>query len=88
MASTVLNSPKAIAMSIYVVRAFVTLREVLATHSELGTRMDELESRLDSRLIGHDKAIAAILTAIRQLMAPSAPKKSSIGFTADIEPPK
>lgn len=88
MASTVLNSPKAIAMSLYVVRAFVKLREDLAMHSELGKRMDDLEARLDGKLIGQDKAIASILAAIRQLMAPATPSKRGIGFTADIDATK
>ena len=69
MASTVLNRAKALAMSIYVVRAFVRLREVLAANSELTKRLDELEARLDNKLGHHQKAIAGILSAIRQLEA-------------------
>lgn len=88
MASTVLNSPKAIAMSLYVVRAFVRLREVLALNTELAKRLDELETRLDKKIVGHDEAIAAILSAIRELMAPIPPQKRGIGFTADIAPLK
>jgi ATP-dependent Clp protease ATP-binding subunit ClpA len=88
MASTVLNSSKAIQMSLYVVRAFVELREFLASNKELARRLDELETRLDQKVTGHDKAITAILAAIRQLMAPVPGRKRGIGFTADIEPPK
>jgi ATP-dependent Clp protease ATP-binding subunit ClpA len=51
----------------------------------LAKRLDELESRLDTKLVGHDKAIASILAAIRQLMAPVPPSKRGIGFTADID---
>jgi hypothetical protein len=85
MAATVLNSPRAIEMSLYVVRAFVKLREALASNKELASRLDELETRLGNKIVGHDRAIAEILAAIRQLMAPVAPQKRSIGFTADIE---
>jgi len=81
MAATVLNSPRAVEVSIYVVRAFVQLRELLAGHKELARRLDELEARMERKLMTHDQAIAGILDAIRQLMAPPAPpKKRPIGF--------
>ena len=60
------------------------LQELLASNRELARRFDELEARLEKRLTEHDKAIAAILSAIRQLMNPPAPKRRGIGFTADI----
>jgi len=88
MAATVLSSSRAIEMSLYVVRAFVKLREFLATNKELADKLIELETRLDKKLVGHDKAIASILAAIRHLMAPAAASKRGIGFTADIEPVK
>ena len=88
MAATVLNSSRAIETSLYVVRAFVKLRELLASNTQLAKKFVELESRLDKKLIGHDKAIASILVAIRHLMAPTAPPGRGIGFTADIESPK
>lgn len=79
MAATVLNSPRAVEVSIFVVRAFVQLRELLTGHRELAKRLDELERKLK----GHDQAIAGILDAIRQLMAPPpAPKKRPIGFVS------
>ena len=84
MAATILSSPRAIEMSLYVVRAFLTLREVLASNEELARKLFELEARLDKKLGGHDKAIASILAAIRHLMMPAAPPKRGIGFT-DIE---
>lgn len=84
MAATILNSPRAIEMSVYVVRAFVQLREMLASNKELARRFAQLETRLDKRLTTHDEAIAAILAAIRQLMHPPIPKRRPIGFTADI----
>lgn len=81
MAATILNSPRAIEMSVYVVRAFVQLRNLLSSNRELFRRFAQLEARLEK----HDEAIAAILSAIRQLMTPPVPKRRGIGFTADIE---
>lgn len=85
MAATVLNSSRAVEMSIYVVRAFVQLRELLGSSRELAQRFAQLEARLDKKLTEHDAAIAAILSAIRELMNPPAPKRRSIGFTADLK---
>ena len=84
MAATILNSPRAVEMSVYVVRAFVQLRELLASNKELARRFAQLETRLDKKLTTHDEAIAAILSAIRQLMHPPIPKRRPIGFTADL----
>jgi ATP-dependent Clp protease ATP-binding subunit ClpA len=72
-------------MGVHVVRAFVKLRELLASDKELARRFEQLEARLDKKLAHHDEAIAAILSAIRQLMNPPAPKRRPIGFTANIE---
>ena len=81
MAATVLNSPRAVEVSIYVVRAFVQLRELLAGHKELAKRLNELETRMERKLMTQDQAIAGILDAIRQLMTPPpAQKKRPIGF--------
>jgi hypothetical protein len=85
MLSTVLRSPRAIAVNIEIMRAFVRLRLVLASNEEFRRRFDELERRLDRKLTTHDQAIAGILDAIRQLMTPSQRKGGAIGFTADIE---
>jgi len=57
MAATVLNSPRAIEVSVYVVRAFVHLREMIATNKELAKKLDALEWRVDI----HDQAIAGII---------------------------
>ncbi|MDP2809306.1 MAG: ORF6N domain-containing protein [Rhodocyclaceae bacterium] len=82
MLSSVLSSPQAIAVNIEVMRAFVRLREVLTGNKELATKLGELERKLK----GHDQAIAGILDAIRQLMAPpSAPRKRPIGFVTGEE---
>jgi hypothetical protein len=81
MAANVLNSPRAVEMSVYVVRAFVRLREVIASNKELAKRLDELEARIERKLSTHDQAISGILDAIRQLMAPPpVSKKRPIGF--------
>ena len=71
MAATILNSSHAVEMSIYIVRAFVQLRELLATGTTLAQKFNELEQRLNN----HDEAIAAILSAIRELTNPPLPKR-------------
>lgn len=80
MAATILNSARAVEMSLYVVRAFVRLRELLASNTALARKLDELERKYQH----HDEAITAILSAIRELTNPPAPKRRSIGFTADL----
>jgi len=85
MAATVLNSDRAIEMSIYVVRAFVRLRELLNSNRELARRFEQLEARIGKRLTAHDEAIASILAAIRKLMQPPKPERRGIGFTANLE---
>ena len=82
MLSSVLNSARAIAVNIEVMRAFVRLRELLATNKELAARLDELEQRVSRKLSTHDQAIAGILDAIRQLMAPPPSNSRPIGFIA------
>jgi hypothetical protein len=84
-AANILNSPLAMAMGVHVVRAFVQLRELLASNKELARRFAQLEARLDRKLTDHDEAIAAILSAIRELMNPPAPKRRGIGFTATMD---
>jgi hypothetical protein len=87
MLSSVLNSERAIAVNIEIMRAFVKLRELLVSNKELARRFDQLEARLDKKLTEHDRAIGAILSAIRELMHPKVPvpKHRPIGFTADLE---
>ena len=89
MAATILNSPRATEVSVYVVRAFVRLREVLASNKELALKLSELESRIGLKLDSHDQAIAGILNAIRELMRPPEPaKKRPIGFVTGEEKTK
>ena len=80
MAATILNSQRAVEISVYVVRAFVRLRELLASNTALARKLDELERKYQN----HDEAIGAILSAIRELTNTPKPKGRSIGFTADL----
>src|SRR3989337_4412137 len=73
MIATILNSPVAVQASIQVVRAFVKLRQILASNKELSKRFDELEKKYDAQL-------KVVFDAIRQLMAPPEPKRRKIGF--------
>ncbi len=76
MLSSVLNSSRAIQVNIEIMRAFVRLREVLATHRELAHKLAELERKTAS----HDGQIQKIFEAIRQLMTPPEPPRKEIGF--------
>ncbi len=81
MAATVLNSPRAVEMGLYVVRAFVQLRGLLASNTALSRKLAELERKYQH----HDDAITAILSAIRELTRPPPPKRRGIGFTANLD---
>ncbi len=76
MAATVLNSKRAVQMSVFVVRAFVRLREMLATNRRLAGKIAELENRLDT----HDSVIQELIEAIKELMVPKEPPRRRIGF--------
>jgi hypothetical protein len=79
MAATILNSPRATQVSVYVVRAFVRLREFVASHKELARRLEAHENKLAT----HDKAIAGLIDTIRQLMAaPEPASRRPIGFVS------
>jgi hypothetical protein len=80
MAAMILNSARAVEMSVYVVRAFVRLRELLSSNKELAKRIDDLESRIARKLSVQDDAISGIIKTIRELMNPPLPKKRPIGF--------
>ncbi|MGB7589987.1 MAG: hypothetical protein WBO19_01945 [Terriglobia bacterium] len=79
MAASVLNTRRAIEMSVFMVRAFVRLREVLAAHEELAAKLVALERKV----VSHDKHIRALFDAIRQLMAPPEKLRKRIGFAAE-----
>ena len=83
-AANVLNSARAVEMSVHVVRAFVRLRELIASNRELAARLDQLEKKLGT----HDQAIARIMQAIRQLMTPPESKKRPIEFVVPEEKEK
>lgn len=77
MAAAVLNSPRAVEVSVFVVRAFVKLRELAMAHKEIQQKLTELENKVS----GHDQAIAGLINAIRELMKPPASgSKRPIGF--------
>ncbi len=80
MAASVLSTPTAITASIHVVRVFVRLREILATHKDLAQQLQELEDKF----VDHDKKLAQVFDAIRKLMYPLVPRnKGWIGFKLD-----
>ncbi len=76
MAATVLNSPQAIEMSVFVVRTFVKLRHLLLGHQELAVKLNQLERKV----AGHDKSIQQIVAAIRQLTTTPKPEPRRMGF--------
>jgi hypothetical protein len=77
MAASILSTPRAVEMSVYVVRAFVRLRGLLANHEELAKKLAQQERKLAN----HDEQIVAIIDAIKRLMAPAIPSgKRRIGF--------
>ena len=96
MAATILNSPRATEVSVYVVRAFVRLREVLASNVELAKRLDDLERTTEALAMQHDTfarntrtQLKQVFDAIRELMTPPEPqKKRPIGFISGDEKPK
>jgi len=73
MLSSVLHSQRAIQVNIEIVRAFIRLRQMLASHVELARKLDALEKKYDAQF-------KQVFEAIRQLMAPSEPKRRPIGF--------
>jgi len=76
MIASVLNSERAVEVSVYVVRAFVKLRELLGTHKKLAQKLAQLERRVES----HDDHIHSLFEAIRQLKEPPASRARRIGF--------
>jgi hypothetical protein len=83
MAATVLNTPRAITISVYVVRAFVKLRGLVSSQTDFARKLENLEKRLE----GHDEKFDVVFTAIRELMQPpiDSPKRR-IGFSSSEEP--
>jgi len=80
MAATILNSTKAVKVSVLVVRAFVRIRQFLATHREIADKLNQLEGKLHK----HDQQILALLDAVRQLLtSPEPPAKPHLGFSTE-----
>jgi hypothetical protein len=73
MLSSFLNSPRAVAVNVEIMRAFVRMRSALASHAELAQRLDVLEARYDDQF-------AAVFAAIRELMAPPPAPGRQLGF--------
>ncbi|OGT83488.1 MAG: hypothetical protein A3H91_11750 [Gammaproteobacteria bacterium RIFCSPLOWO2_02_FULL_61_13] len=83
MAATVLNSPRAVEMSIYVVRAFVKLRELLAANKGLARKLASLERSLLTLNLKTQRQFRDVYEAIHALMSPPVPKRRGIGFVID-----
>ena len=73
MLSSVLRSQRAVQVNIEIMRAFIRLRQMLASNAELARKLDELEKKYDAQF-------KEVFEAIRQLMTPPEPKRRSIGF--------
>ena len=83
MAASVLNSDRAVEVSVFVVRAFVRMSRMLASHRQLALKLAEIEARVST----HDRSIQSLLAAIRSLITPPEPKKKRIGFVTDDDKP-
>jgi phage regulator Rha-like protein len=81
MAASILNSERAVEMSIFVVRAFVRMREALAANQQILAKLEELENRVES----HDANIQGLIDAIRELMEPLPATGRRIGFALPAE---
>jgi ORF6N domain len=80
MAASVLNSKRAVEVSVYIVRAFVKIRRMIAEHKELSRKIVQIERHLAD----HDEQIIELIKVIKQLLKPEAPpKKRRIGFHSD-----
>jgi hypothetical protein len=85
MAATVLRSPAAIDMSVYVVRAFIHMRRALAAQAELAEELQKLKRGLAAKFSQYDEQFRVVFAAIDQLISPPQPRKPRIGFRRDDE---
>lgn len=77
MAASILNSSRAVEVSLFIVRAFVALRRIISGHKNLARKITQLEQKLGD----HDDQIIALIQAIKELAGPQVvPKKRRIGF--------
>lgn len=83
MAASVLNTPRAIQMSVFVVRAFARLRELAVAHGALKAQLVALERRVT----GHDEELACVIATLRSLLSKPVKSPRQIGFTAAMLPP-
>jgi ORF6N domain len=81
MLSGLLNSPRAVAVNIEIMRTFVRLRQMIAGHADLARKLAAIEKKYDAQF-------KVVFDAIRELMAPPAPKRREIGFHASLKPAK
>lgn len=86
-AANVLTSPQAVELGIFVVRAFVCMRELAAVHADLAKRLAELEQKTEGLALAHDTfsrntraQLQRLIEAVNQLMAPPDPPKRPLGF--------
>ena len=82
VAATILNSPRAVEMSVFVVRAFVHLRDFARTHAELGRQL----AKLERRVVAHDGDVKQVFAALRRLLEPPKSSRPPIGFKPAKEP--
>ena len=80
MLASVLNSKRAVRMSIQIVKVFVRLTEIISSHKELADKIETLEHKLESRFKKHDREIKVLFEAIHRLMQPPNPPRKQIGF--------
>ena len=85
MAATVLNSPRAVEMTVYIVRAFAKLRELLTSNTELARKLEELEKSVATLDATTRRQFEEVYAATRALMAPPVRKSQPIGFTVDLD---
>ncbi len=93
MAATIFSSSRAVAVSVYVVRAFIQQRALLAAHADLSLQLERLERKLlssvnllrehDDTLLAHESQIEALIEAINEIRTPPATPRRPIGFLAD-----
>ena len=80
MAASVLNSPRAVEVSLFIIRAFVKLRKLISEHKEFARKLSQLERRMTD----HDDQLIEIVRALKELLKPELPpKKNRIGFHAE-----
>lgn len=94
MLSSVLNSPRAIAINIEIMRAFVQVRSMAATHQDLVKQLAELQDKTESLAMSHDTfsrntraQLKQVFDALRELMTPPEPPKRPIGFITQEDKP-